>query len=353
MKIVIINNGLACGGIQRASISMANYFATLGDEIFVVSVFESDHFYQLDDRIYFIEPKHYISHIPTVLQLMPFVRRTIRKIKPDTILAYGEWSNPFVCFSLVGLHYPLYLTDRMSPLLRLTIFHRILKRIFYPKADGIIAQTEFAKRVISERTGAQKFKVIPNPVNAIEKTNCEKSNSILYIGRLYGEKGCKYLVEAFARVDNTDWVLNIIGDGIEMPNLKMLAEKLNIADRVIFHGFKSNFIKEISEAKIYVLPSLSEGFPNALIEAMSVPVACVATKCSPAVEEFAQDGWNALLVPPADSEMLAQAMQRLMNDKDLRMQLERNAYDIRTKLCFDRIAKEYYDYITSCYHDNR
>lgn len=346
MKIVVINNGLAGGGIERASTTMANQFAKWGHEVFVVALYKSKPFFPLETSIKFIEPQKEKRSRLYVLYMMVYIRRQIKKIRPDTILAYNEWTNPYVLFSLQGLHYPVYVTDRMSPLAKCPPITEFLKRIYYNRASGIIAQTEFAKKIIGDKTGAINIKVIPNPVNVIDKIDCEKHDYFVTVGRLTREKGHRYLIEAFAKIKDKSWKLSIVGDGSEREGLESLVNQLGVRDRVIFHGHKINFAEQLSEAKIFVLPSLSEGFPNALIEAMSVPLPCIATRCIPAIDEVAQDGENALLVPKGDSDELANSMERLIADEHLQEHLAKNAYAVREYLCFEKIASDYLKFIS-------
>jgi len=345
-KIVIINNGLAGGGIERASTSMANQFARWGHQVYVVAVCESEHFLPLDDKVNYIEIKEPNFGKLYMLSVMVFVRKQISQIRPNTVLAYGEWTNPFVLFALQGLRIPIYVTDRMSPLLKLPKLNEWMKRLFYKRSSGIIAQTEFAKGIIGEKTGSRRIKVIPNPVNVIEKIHCEKQNYFVTVGRLTKEKGHRCLIEAFAKVKDKSWKLSIVGDGSERTVLEQLASDLGVSDRVIFHGHQLHFEKQLSEAKIFVLPSLSEGFPNAVIEAMSVPLPCIATRCTPAMDEIVQDGVNGLLVEKGNPDALAAAMDRLAADAGLQAKLAGNAYSVRSDLAFEKIAKEYLDFIT-------
>lgn len=347
MKIVIINNGLAGGGIERASTSMANQFAKWKHEVYIVALYKSKHFLPLEPAIQFIEPQKWSDgNRSYVLYMMKYVRKCIKQIAPDTILAYNEWTNPYVLLALHGLKYPIYVSDRMSPLMPVPLLTRILKRIFYKKASGIIAQTQFAKKIISSNNNVKRIRVIPNPVNVINVIPCPKKNIIVTVGRLTKEKGHKYLIEAFAKIKHSNWQLSIVGDGNQKNSLQELAKKLGIDDRIIFHGHLLNFVKQLSEARIFVLPSLSEGFPNAVIEAMSVPLPCIATRCTQAMDELIEDGINGILIKKEDSDILAMAIDQLIDDDKLQEKLAQNAYKVRETLSFEKIAKEYLDYIS-------
>lgn len=346
-KVLIINNGLAGGGIERASTSMANHFASIGHEVVVLALYRSVHFFSLHPSVTFYEPEFASGGKLYMLKMMSFVRKYVRLIKPNTILAYGEWTNCFVGLALVGMNVPLFYTDRMRPNGHMPFVHRILRRVFYPRANGIIAQSEYAKRIIGERTGAKKIKVIYNPVNAIDRIQCEKKPIIVCVGRFTKEKGHRILVEAISIIKHSGWSLSLVGDGPLRKELEDQVRSLNLQDRVIFHGAMKDFRKELSEASIFVMPSLCEGFPNALIEAMSVPLPCIATRCTEAMDEVVNDGKDAVLVPPGNPEAIADAIDRLIDNPNYCDRLSSNAYYVRERLSFNTIANEHLTYILS------
>lgn len=347
-KILIINNGLASGGIERASTSMANYFASIGHEVVILALYKSKHFFDLHPSIVFIEPDMIFGSKLYMLKMMLHVRKNVRNIKPDTVLAYGEWTNCFVGLALTGVKVPLFYTDRMRPNGHLPFVHRILRKIYYPRAKGIIAQSEFAKRIISERTGAKRIKVIYNPVNAIEKVDCEKKKIIVCVGRFTKEKGHRILIDAIAKIKHKDWMLSLVGDGTLRNELEEQVKTLGLQDRVVFHGAMKDFRKELSEASLFVMPSLREGFPNALIEAMSVPLPCIATRCTEAMDEVVKNKVDAVLIPAGNADVLAEAIDRLIDNPEICESLAKEAYSVRDRLAFNYIAQQHLKYILSC-----
>lgn len=347
-KIFIINNGLSGGGTERASVSLANHFEELGYKVFVLALYKSKHFFKLNNDIIFYEPdfdRDNLNRYLYVLKMILFVRKQIKLIKPDTILAFNEWTNPFIVIATRGLGIPLYLSDRMNPLAKLPFLSEKLKQFFYKKADGIIAQTGFAKGIIQKNTGASNIVVIHNPVNVIEKVNCEQKKRIVTVGRLANVKGHKILIEAFAKVIDKSWELSIVGDGDERFNLENLAVKLKIRNRVFFHGHLHDFSLQLSEAQIFVLPSFKEGFPNALIEAMSVPLACISSDFFVGQNEIINAGINGILFEPGNIDELANALNRLISDEKLRNKISENAFKVREELEFKKIAQKYLKFI--------
>lgn len=347
-NILIINNGLSGGGIERASVSLANYFAQTGHQITILALYQSNHFFTLDPAIKFIEPtfsRETLSQPVYLLKMMNFAGNQIKQIKPDTILAFNEWTNPYMVLANIGNKIPLYLSDRMNPMAKLPFISELLKRILYPVADGIIAQSNFAKKIIQKKTNARNIKVINNPVNKIDRIDCEKRKRIVTVGRLSSEKGHRFLLEAFAKADANDWELSIVGDGVEKNNLEKLACDLSITDKVIFHGHLNDFRLQLSEAEIFVLPSLKEGFPNALLEAMSVPLACITTDFFQGENEIVEQGVNGLIVNPGNSDDLKDALNVLIKDSDLRDKLAKNASKVRDDYDFSKMANQFLDFI--------
>lgn len=347
-KILIINNGLAGGGIERASVSLANYWAEKEIDVTVLALYQSEHFYTLHTKIKFLEPgfsRKNLNQFFYVIKMILFARKHIKQIQPDAILAFSEWTNPYMIFANMGLPYPLFLSDRMNPLARLPYFSELLRRKLYKKATGIIAQSNFAKNILFAKTKTKNIKVIHNPVNIINKVECIKKKRIVTVGRLSPEKGHRFLIEAFADLKTNEWELSIVGDGKELENLKELSKELNVEKRVIFHGHLKDFAFQLSEAAIFVLPSLKEGFPNALLEAMSVPLACITTDFFQGKNEIIENGVNGLIVKPQDAKEMTHAMELLINDESLRCKLSKNAFKVREEYSFDKIAKQYLNFI--------
>jgi GalNAc-alpha-(1->4)-GalNAc-alpha-(1->3)-diNAcBac-PP-undecaprenol alpha-1,4-N-acetyl-D-galactosaminyltransferase len=347
-KILIINNGLAGGGIERASVSLANYFVTLGFNVSIIALYKSNPFFRLHQEIKFVEPdfeRTANNKIGYTFKMMFFLRKYVKNYQPDTILAFSEWTNPYVVLALSGLQYPLYLTDRMNPLAKLPFLSELLRKYLYGKANGLIAQSNFAKAVLLQKTKSRNIAVINNPVNIIERIDTPTLNRIVTVGRVEKVKGHEYLIKAFAQIKDNSWELSIVGDGSERTNLENLAKELKVDNRVIFHGHLIDFRKQLSEAQIFVLPSLKEGFPNALIEAMTVPLACVASDTFHGYNEIINSGVNGILVTPGNPSELTEAINRLIEDKNLIELLMTNAIKVRVDLKFETIAQNYLDVI--------
>lgn len=349
-KICFIGGGLKGGGQERALTSLANYFAKNGYLVSIINLFKTEQFYKLENSIKIIWPntdrsKHH--RLVYALLILPYLRRTIKKAKPDVLLSYGDWFNPFVILSTRFLKIPLFVFDRMGPKMKMDPLISFARKTLYKYAKGVIVQTNIAARIVSEKTGAKNIAVIPNPVNTIDTDISVKKKQIVTLGRLSREKGHIILIRAFSKLKQEDWTLHIIGDGPERPNLEAEILSLEISERVIFYGHKKDFGEILGESEIFVLPSFYEGFPNALIEAMSVPLPCISSDCIAGPRDIIEDGINGLLVEPGNVEALTLALNRLIEIPDLRKKLTLEAYKVRETLAFDKIVRQYSNFILS------
>jgi glycosyltransferase involved in cell wall biosynthesis len=149
---------------------------------------------------------------------------------------------------------------------------------------------------------------------------------ILSISRLAQDKGLEYLMEATAMLPATRRRVRvtIAGDGPARRGLERLAERHRVTDRVMFLGFRGDVGDLLAACDIVVLPSLREGLSISLLEAMAARKPIVATSIG-SQREVALHGEMALLVPPADSRSLCDAILRLAEDPALMIRLGVNA----------------------------
>jgi glycosyltransferase involved in cell wall biosynthesis len=154
------------------------------------------------------------------------------------------------------------------------------------------------------------------------------------------QKQFDYLLRAFARCSSrhAEWSLAIIGEGSERKNLEQIAVELGIADRVRWLGVVAQPERVLLEASIFVLSSRYEGFPNALLEAMSSGLAAVSFDCPSGPAEIIRHEIDGLLVPPQDLEGLAAALDRLMADEVLRERLGRRATEVSERFALKSVA---------------
>ncbi|MEZ0227384.1 MAG: glycosyltransferase family 4 protein [Planctomycetota bacterium] len=172
------------------------------------------------------------------------------------------------------------------------------------------------------------------------KAELPRGKTVLFIGRHDRQKRVDVLVRAFAKVAPTAPEARLVcaGKGSEEANLRALAAELGVAERVSFLGERKDVPALLRAASVFVLPSAAEGMPNALLEALSVGVPCVATAI-PGTTDVATDEREALLVPPDDEAALARAIERLLVDGELAARLSRAGRErIAAEFDMERVA---------------
>lgn len=137
------------------------------------------------------------------------------------------------------------------------------------------------------------------------------------IGRIVWQKGFKYLIQAIPDIvrNVSDVKFLFVGDGPLKKELEDLSEKLNIKEKIIFTGFRSDIKEILSAVDLLVIPSLLEGFPMVTLEAMAMAKPIIATNINGITEQIT-DGVNGILVPPKDPAALAKSVIRVLNDRD-------------------------------------
>jgi glycosyltransferase involved in cell wall biosynthesis len=145
--------------------------------------------------------------------------------------------------------------------------------------------------------------------------------------RFYPQKGVRYLIEAIPTVlkvhPRTHFLL--VGDGVERQMLEQMVEIAGIKKHVTFTGFRRDIARLVGAMDIYVLPSLWEGLPLALIEALMAKKAVIATSVG-GNEELIEDGCTGFIVPPQKCDVLAERLIVLIGSKKMRNKFAENGY---------------------------
>jgi glycosyltransferase involved in cell wall biosynthesis len=142
------------------------------------------------------------------------------------------------------------------------------------------------------------------------------------VGRLSVEKGHRFMVTAFHKLcaqvpAETPLHLIVVGDGREQEPMEQQASQLGIRERVYFAGFQGNCTEWMHLMDCLVQPSLTEGTPNAVLEALCLKVPVIASAVG-GVPDLIVDGRNGLLVPAADADQLAVAMKKMWSSPELK-----------------------------------
>ncbi len=207
-------------------------------------------------------------------------------------------------------------------------YHNFLDKLTYRLSDKIISNSKAGKDFLVESVGLKpdNIDVIYNGVDPLDARNNDPREKLCLttVASLTLKKGHIYLLEALGRIKNIDFEFFVIGEGTEKVFLENRAEKLGLKEKIFFEGYQKSIASYIIKTDIFVLPSLWEGLPVALMEAMSCGLPCIASNVG-GIGELIEHMTDGLLVEPKNVDQLEQAITKLLNDKKLRFFLGNNA----------------------------
>lgn len=229
-----------------------------------------------------------------------------------------------------------------------------LSAIVVRRFDGLVALTEIERtRMLELGVDQSKIRMIPNGVDLdtfnnlptrdyFRKKNRITNRLILYAGRIDTLKGCAVLIEAVSLLRRRIGECTLVFAGPDWGSQGYLRELSDLRKvRTIFTGnLNSTELRNALVAcDVFVLPSFNESFPIAIIEAMLAGAPVVATRVG-GIPEIVRDEYTGLLVSPGDPKGLADAIRRILEDRQLSAELATNAKSSATKYTIERTVNE-------------
>jgi glycosyltransferase involved in cell wall biosynthesis len=224
------------------------------------------------------------------------------------------------------------------------VYIYFLVRIGIACADNVICQSHEAESSLATLfpTAKTKIKVIPNWIDTSAYSSIaerrissgsqptpRRAVRILFLGWIERFKGVHTLAEAFRSLilEGHDIAIDFVGSGSQIEELSEFFRQCQLTTRVVFHGWLSgqDKLNVVEHADIVVLPSLSEGMPNALLEAMAAGLPVVASSVG-GIPDLVKDGYSGVLVSPNDPIALASALKRFAESRDIRISFGLNGY---------------------------
>ena len=259
------------------------------------------------------------------------------------------------CVSLRGGDVPGFLSNKLG------MYHRLtapITRLVWKNAGQIVANSNRLKTLANHFYPNIEIPIIPNGVDT-DRYEPDVSNKnkdpirILTAGRLSEQKGIVFLLKALSSLNKDgflkEFVLNIVGDGPLRQHLEQMVCNLSLRNHVTFSGWiaKEDMPKMYQSADIFVLPSLDEGMPNAVLEAMASKLPVITTNILKD-DALIIDGHNGFLVPSKNVSILSEKISLLLKDTKLRTEMGQRSFQIvRSKYKWKDVSNEYYKHLIS------
>jgi GalNAc-alpha-(1->4)-GalNAc-alpha-(1->3)-diNAcBac-PP-undecaprenol alpha-1,4-N-acetyl-D-galactosaminyltransferase len=356
-KIAFLIPSLSTGGAERVVVTLANKFSNKF-EVYLIVINKIESVYKINKNVnlIYLNENYTFSNsiIEAIINNVNFINKIIKIVKTNQInilIGFTTSVNILTIISSKLIKIPCLISERNNPKVYVpNLFWRILRNFCYPFTNGLIVQTkvnkEFFKKIITEN----RIQIIFNPIdeNMISKIKDykERDNIILTVGRIDSNKNQRLLIEAFANLSADNWKLVIVGDGHLREDLMRLASNLMISDKVHFVGNVNNVFDYYNHAKIFAFTSLSEGFPNALLEAMSFGLPCISSDCLSGPSEIINNNKNGYLFEVNNKSELESKLTKLMNNPILCKEFSSKAITSTNRFMSQEIYYQWENLIT-------
>ena len=368
LKILVLNYEFPPlgGGAGNATYYLLKEFAKL-DDIYVdlvtssASEFEHQKFSQ-NINIYKLNIGkkgniHYQSNKDIIIYTIKsyfFTRKLLHQKKYNLVHAFFGIPCGFIGYlfrkkipyiiSIRGSDVPGY-NERFSDLYK--VLSPLIKKV-WKNSKAVIANSRDLKKLALITSPNQKIDIIYNGIDVGEfKARNKKNNNsfnVLCVTRLIKRKGIKYLVLALPKVikkyPDLNLKLTIIGEGNLKKDLEDLVKDKNLNRFIYFKGLieHSQLPLYYNRADVFILPSLNEGMSNAVLEAISSGLPIITTDTGGTSELVKENGF---IVPKKNSEKISEALIKLIEDKDLCLEMGEKSREIAEKLGWDKVAEQY------------
>ena len=310
-KIIIFFPIFNKGGLEQVANTLLNYFKKFDIEIYFIT-FDKNKYLQFKNKkakiicpkIDKINKKKISNFRKIIFCIKPFVQLLKKNNKKNCVIL--SLQNSAVSIVLSKIYNFKIIVKNAAPITAFFYLNNFFKSIIvfiskivtYNFADGIIVNSQSNENSLSKFiVKRKKIRMIYNPIILNKKnTHTKRKNQILSVGRVTYEKGIHVLIEAISKIKYLKFKLIVLGEGSYLRDIKQKVLNLGLQKKIIFKNWVKKPDKYYKTSKLFVLPSLYEGFGNSLVEAMSFGVPCISTSNSGGPKEILGNGKYGYLV---------------------------------------------------------
>lgn len=370
------------GGVQRTTYKLGKYFTEQGIDIYYYSLAKTGHIAAEFGKLYVAKENGGEGN----LQNMQYLDALIDEIKPDIIINQMPYikelqkslvraKSLYNCITLGCLRNSLFnfksnVRDHMKEMLSpmrfklmnnaigigvIQVIHRYTHRkslkSILDTHDNFILLAPPNREELNYFIGDYKSKnvvSIPNSIPNVHNETMKKENIILHVGRLnISQKRSDLLLDFWEEVykDLPDWKFVIVGDG---PYKRILEERIRAKNikNIFLEGFQKPE-EYYKKAKIFVMTSAFEGFPNVILEAQSFGVIPIAFNSYNALSWIVNDGRDAILVKAFDVKQFSKEVMSLANDEKRMKQMEDGSKENANKFTIEKVGAQWLTFFNS------
>ena len=354
MKIMQVIPYFCFGGAEIMCENLTYALKNAGQEVFAVSLYHdrtpiARRMEEAGIRIVYLDKKLGLD-----LSMVPKLKTLIQQERPDVVHSHlNIIKYAAAAAKLAGVRKCVHTVHSLADREAEGRVQKIINGFYFRRGWSVpVALTPEVQSSVSEFYGLplRRVPVIYNGIDlsrCVPKTTYETGETvtILHVGRFDAPKNHPGLLEAFRLLLEThpECRLRLVGDGDLRADMEKLAREKGIADFVEFCGMQSNVYPYLHDADIFTLPSIYEGNPMTIIEAMGTGLPIVASRVG-GIPDMISDGESGLLVEPEPQSICA-GLTRLVGDAALRQRLGLAARKQSQTFSAEHMARDY----ISCY----
>ena len=360
-KILFYIHSLNKGGAEKVLITIADQLnKDPSYDVVILTDTKDELEYALPEglkRIVIDEDKS----ISSPIDRLKAIRKHVKKEDPDNVIVFMLSSVIRAVISLKFTRYKIIAAVRSNPYDDYSRGrNRLLLLNCLRDCCKIVCQTKYQADFFDGRL-REKCTVISNPIfkefekKANELVDIREAGSdkktggnIVATGRLFDYKNHRLLIDAFSDIADNYKDVNVViyGEGPYRAELEKLIDSKNLKDRIFLPGDSKHVEQDIADALIYVLPSDTEGLPNALMEAMALGLPVISTDCPcGGPKSIINNDVNGILIPVNDKDKLKESIKRLLDDSTIRLRLGKEARNILKTNELGRIVENWKELI--------
>lgn len=348
MKIIQVIPFLGLGGAETMCENLVYELVKMGHEVKIISLYYKETAITQRIEACGIEIIYLHKKGGLDISLLKKLYEVFKYEKPDVIHTH-IYTAKYVFPIATKLRIKVVHTVHSIATKELSPFWRRFNKYFFKKFDVVpVALSENIKKTILDEYKFDENSV-PVVLNGIDLSKCRvkenygiKGNfKIVHVGSFLEVKNHIGLIDAFEIFHSKyqDSELHLIGDGERRPLIEQMVKEKNLSEAVVFHGLQSNVHAFLHDMDVFTLPSLYEGIPMTLIEAMGTGLPIVATKVG-GIPDMLVDEENALLVEN-ECSTISVAYEKYFRYADLREKHGKKAREVSPKFSSYNMACEY------------
>lgn len=341
-KVLLFIPNLGSGGAERQIVWLAKVLTEAKYDVKLITYIDKNFYYQ------FCKDNKIVHELRPELRSKYFrplrLARIVNSWKPDVLISYLPSCNMAVCLARFFCKTKVVVSERSSTL-EIGFREKLLYNL-YRLADYVVPNSNFQSEILRKEFPFMKGKIrtITNFIDTdlyIPSVNDSKQERIVTLARLMRGKNCIRYIEAIKKIKEKkynihfDWYGDLLTPGYDEEINKAIKES-DVADYITFHKATSKPIKEYQNAIAICLPTLYEGFPNVVCEAMSCGLPILSSRVCE-IPNIVKEGENGFLFNPLDVDDIVVSIERFLTlNNDERMQMSKSS----RKIALEKFSKK-------------